>query len=234
MEQQAQTGVVPTITEGHPVVTDDEVAKSSYPVDRVEVTAPVTPPVEVQVLTPTPVSSPAAAAPLPPVFDAPETDPSPALRLLVDIDDSEDVETASGLQVGVTSPVTHALILPVAPTVDLSGPVGDTGEVIMTGQIPLPRMVTERGLQGRLELDGDDGIDSFDSVISADTITFSSPVRATQAVSSKEGDRQFDMVRRAPWGTAATVLGASAILLVIAAAGLVAVAYLTEVLPLPF
>ena len=232
MEKRGEpTGVVPTVASDSPVVVDEPTPQTGDTIDRLETPAPVTSPVAEPTTEPVEVAPP---TPLPPVFDAVDKDPSPALRSLVDADDAHDVRTASALEVGGSSPVTHALILPVAPSVDFSGPVGDTGELLMTGQIPLPRGVTEQGLQGRLELDVDDDIDSFDSVVSADTTTFTSPVRATQAVSSKVGDRQFDMVRRAPWGTASTVLGASAILLVLAAAGLMAVALFTDVLTWPF
>lgn len=236
MEKRGEpTGVVPTVASDSPVVVDEPTPQTGDTIDRFEAPAPVTSPVaEPPTEPPTEPVEVAPPAPLPPVFDAVDKDPSPALRSLVDADDDHDVRTASALEVGGSSPVTHALILPVAPSVDFSGPVGDTGELLMTGQIPLSRGVTEQGLQGRLELDSDDDIDSFDRVVSADTTTFTSPVRATQAVSSKGSDRQFDMVRRAPWGTASTVLGASAILLVLAAAGLMAVALFTDVLTWPF
>lgn len=107
---------------------------------------------------------------------------------------------------------------------DLSGPIGDTGEILVTGQIPLPRLVTENGYRGQF----DDEDESFDELVGAETTALTAPVRASQAVSSKSNSREFEMVRKAPWGTAATVLGVSALLLVFAAAGLLAVALLTD------
>jgi hypothetical protein len=140
-----------------------------------------------------------------------------------------DAELALSREVNSGSPATHALILPVTPILDISGPVGDTGDIIMTGQIPLPMLVTERGHSG--EYDYDD--ESFDELVGAETAALTAPVRASHAVSSKTSNREFDMVRKAPWGTAATVLGVSALLLVLAAAGLVAVAFFTDFLAWP-
>jgi hypothetical protein len=81
---------------------------------------------------------------------------------------------------------------------------------------------------------GLDEDERFDELLGAETTPFTSPVSARSAVSSKGNDSEFQMVRKAPWGTAATVLGASAILLVLAAGGLLAVALLTDILSWPF
>ena len=173
--------------------------------------------------------APRAPAPLPPVFDTPVAPPRSGFPMIADELDEEEAELASSRQVGSGSPATHALILPTAPTIDIAGPIGDTGEILVTGQIPLPRLVTETGMRGGLDED-----ERFDELLGAETTPLTSPVSARSAVSSKGNDSEFQMVRKAPWGTAATVLGASAILLVLAAGGLLAVALLTDILSWPF
>lgn len=170
-----------------------------------------------------------APAPLPPVFDTPVATPRSGFPIATDDLDDQEAELAMSREVGSGSPATHALILPTTPTIDIAGPIGDTGEILVTGQIPLPRLVTETGVQGRLDED-----ERFDELIGAETTPLTSPVSARSAVSSKGNDSEFQMVRKAPWGTAATVLGASAVLLVLAAAGLLTVALLTDLLTWPF
>jgi hypothetical protein len=174
-------------------------------------------------------AAPPAPTPLPPVFDTPVAPPRSGFPIAVDDLDVEETELASSREVGSGSPATHALILPTTPTIDIAGPIGDTGEIIVTGQIPLPRLVTETGVRGDLDED-----ERFDELIGAETTPLTSPVSARSAVSSKGNDSEFQMVRKAPWGTAATVLGASAVLLVLAAAGLLTVALLTDLLTWPF
>jgi len=172
--------------------------------------------------------APPATAPLRPVFDTPVAPPRSGFPIAVDDEDTEDAELASSREVGSGSPATHALILPATPNIDIAGPIGDTGEILVTGQIPLPRLVTETGVQ--VELDEDE---RFDELIGAETAPLTSPISAKSAVSSKGNDSEFQLVRKAPWGTAATVLGASAVLLVLAAAGLLTLALLTDFLPWP-
>jgi hypothetical protein len=142
-----------------------------------------------------------------------------------------DTELAHSREVGSGSPMTHALILPTTPMMDIAGPIGDTGEILVTGQIPLPRLVTERGVHHHLEIDDDD---SFDQLIQADSTPLTAPIRATRAVSTRDDERELQMVRRAPFGSTAALLGLSAVLLVTAAGGLVAVAVLSGLLAWPF
>ncbi len=179
-----------------------------------------------------PVGEPEALPPttaLPPVFELRGIPPRSGFPIGIDDFDTDEAELASSREVGAGSPATHALILPTTPTIDIAGPIGDTGEILVTGQIPLPRLVAETGLQSGLDED-----ERFDELIGAETTALTSPVSARSAVSSKGNDSEFQMVRKAPWGTAATVLGASAVLLVLAAAGLLAVALFTDVLSWPF
>jgi hypothetical protein len=172
---------------------------------------------------------PPASSALPPVFGTPLAAPRSGFPIAPDDIEGDEAELASSREVGSGSPATHALILPTTPLVDIAGPIGDTGEILVTGQIPLPRLVAETGVRGELDED-----ERFDELIGAETTPLTSPVSARSAVSSKGNDSEFQMVRKAPWGTAATVLGASAVLLVLAAAGLLTVALLTDLLTWPF
>lgn len=153
------------------------------------------------------------ARPLPPVFG----------QLPVAV----DTHTAPARQVGSATEMTNALILPVAPSVDLSGPIGDTGEVLVTGNIPLPRHVSEQAITGIVDIDDDS---DFDTV---DTGAFTAPVRATQAVSSRSLEIQQPLIKKPRWGVASLVLGFSAALLGVTALGLLALALLTDVITLP-
>ena len=175
-----------------------------------------------------PFLSPPPSPALPPVFGTPDGQTPSGFPLAVDDDEADDAELALSREVGSGTPTTHALILPTTPLIDIAGPIGDTGEILVTGQIPLPRLVTEQGMQGYLDED-----ERFDELIGAETTSLTAPVSAVSAVSSKGNDSEFQMVRKAPWGSAATVLGASAVLLVLAAAGLLTVALLTDLLSWP-
>ena len=220
-----ETGVVPTVTP-NPVEAG---ATSSLPGIATPAAPPQTSAPEYAPL-PTHVTPPVDRQPLPPVFGPNTT--APGVFTAVPEEFIEDTATASIRTIGSGQLATHALILPTSPDVDISGPIGDTGEIIVTGQIPLPRLMTETGVQG--VLDEDDEGPAFETVLGVETSGFTSPVRATQAVSSKGNDREFEMVRKAPWGTPATILGISAVLLVVAAGGLLALAFFTDILIWPF
>lgn len=155
------------------------------------------------------------AKPLPPVF-------GPGIV-------QEDTHTAAARTVGVGVDATHALILPVAPTMDVSGPMGDTGEVLVTGNIPLPRHVSEQALTGTLEMEEDHS--PYDQ---ADGSSFTTPIRATDAVSSRTIQVDQPMIRRPRWGAASIVLGSSAAILGVTALGLLALALLTDIVESPF
>lgn len=170
-----------------------------------------------------------AEKPLPPVFQPPFEDAASAYPAVAAENQGGEAELASSREVGPGAMMTHALILPVTPMVDIAGPVGDTGEVLMTAQIPLPRLVAEGNLRGGYDEDED----SFDELVNGETTALTTPMSAISSVSSKGNDSEFQLVRKAPWGSAATVLGASALLLVLAAAGLLGAALLTDTIPWP-
>ena len=150
--------------------------------------------------------------PLPPVF-APIT--------------SRDTETAPALEVGPAAPATHALILPVAPSIDVTGPLGDTGEIIVTGNIPLPRLIAETGLTGVVDADIDD--DDYSDYVDPDSGTYTQPVRALDAVSSRSLELDQPLIQKPRWGSLAITLGVSASILGVTAISLLALALFTNV-----
>ncbi len=225
MEARERAGEAGAVVESVPVSHADqsttEETTDTSPTGVSEPLAPASSPEETRDV--------AAVKPLPPVFEPATVQLSANIPLVTDGSDDEDAEMAESRQVSVGDPTTHALVLPAIPSVDMTGPIGDTGEVIATGQISLPLIVTEHGMQGHFDED-----EGFDQMIGAETTSLTAPISAVSAVSSKGDDSEFQMVRKAPWGTAATALAASAVLLVLAAAGLMAAALLTDVLSWPF
>ena len=154
-------------------------------------------------------------APLPPVFQLPIT--------------AGDTHTAPAREISAATEATHALILPVAPSTDLTGPIGNTGEVLITGNLELPKYVSERALSGRRDFEED--FAEFESVT---TESFTAPVRASDAVSTRTSQIEQPMIRSPRWGTASIVLGFSAAILGLTAVGLLALALLTDIVELPF
>lgn len=165
--------------------------------------------------------------PLPPVFA-----PTPQAQRSPDFTGDVDVMTAATRTVGAGPLPTHALILPTAPSLDVSGPLGTTGEILVTGQIPLPQSMSETGIHGVLD-DEADSSETFDRLIGAES-SFTAPMRAVQAISSRGEGREFQIVRKPRWSVGAIILGVSAVLLVLAAGALIAVALLTDTIQLPF
>jgi len=195
---------------------------------------------------------PSTVSPLPAVEDIPGRHPEPEQRVAAEADYGQsrgdgsshntvlppvfgptivqdDTHTASARTVGVGLDATHALILPVAPTMDVTGPIGDTGEVLMTGNIPLPRHVSEQALTGALEMEEDHS--PYDQ---ADGSSFTTPIRASDAVSSRTIQVDQPMIQKPRWGVASIVLGSSAAILGVSALGLLALALLTDIVDLPF
>lgn len=86
---------------------------------------------------------------------------------------------------------TSSLILPAAPqSDDLSGPLGGTGELFVTGSIELPKSIGETGghsrLQDSVEIPEEDGLEALGLTDMYETGEFdSAPVSATRAVSAQ-------------------------------------------------
>lgn len=207
-EQIPLTGQGPIVSEVAPS-TESSPARPTVPTPVAEDPPPATPS-EPE----TPDVSGTDAGALPPVF-APPTTP--------------DTHTAASRQVSVPSDQTNALILPVAPAMDLTGPIGDTGEVLVTGYVPLPKQLSEQAITGIVEVDDHSEFDV------ADTGMFSSPIRASQAVTSRSLEIAQPMIKKPRWGAGSIAMAFSASILAAAAVGLLALALLTDliVLPLP-
>jgi hypothetical protein len=158
---------------------------------------------------------PKVPKPLPPVFGTLPT--------------GRDTPTASSRTVSSTAPATNALILPVAPSIDVTGPLGDTGEILVTGNIPLPRRVAETGVTGVLDIDDDD-----DDFMEADSGPYTAPISASLAVSSRSLELDQPMIQKPRVGAISLALGVSAAILGVTAVSLLALALLTDIIRLPF
>lgn len=192
--------------------------------------------VEVTESTP-PEPAPAPAEPLPPVFGPPVTSTAPEQPSTV----VENPEPSSGGDtrppdstspsrvVGDVSMATSSLILPTTPTIDMSGPIGDTGEVIVTGQITLPHRLAETGSIPAMVQDTDDD-EHFDAYVTGEIAAMSQPIRASKAVSGQGDDTDILLVRRVRWGTAAILTATGAAVLGLGAVVLLVIALLTDTL----
>jgi len=124
---------------------------------------------------------------------------------------------------------TSSLILPTTPMVDMTGPVGDTGEIIVTGQIILPNRVSETGTIPSMREDRDDE-ERFDAYVTGELAAMAQPIRAAKAVSGQGDDTDILLVRRVRWGTAAILTATGAAVLGIGAIALLIIALLTDTL----
>jgi len=178
---------------------------------------------------PTPVQEP-----LPPVFSAPaptqpvvtqpaQVYPTPVSQV------PTDTAPAPIRTVGQVSTATSSLILPSTPHVDMTSPLSNTGEVVVTGQILLPPRVAEQGSAPLLDSTPDND-EVMDAYVTGELAAMSKPVRASQAVSGKGDDTDILLVRKARWGTAAIVTVLVAAALGLAAVGLLLLALLTDVM----
>ncbi len=255
-EPVPETGMIPVVA-AEPAVTEDEVVpeapapeaeEPSEQIPAVEVVEeqapadrePLSPEEELPTLAEGQVASSIEDEPSPEVHEPELEEPEPeepepvepepvepaALPPVFAPTPSAEVHTASSREVSVASDQTNALILPVAPAMDLTGPMGDTGEVLVTGNIPLPKQVSEQAITGIVEVDSDE----YDVT---DTGTFSNPIRATQAVSSRSMELAPPMIKKPRWGAASIVLAFSSAVLAVAAVGLLALALMTDLIALP-
>lgn len=160
--------------------------------------------------------------PLPPVF-APVIDTPP-----------KSPETPSaGLARGPGDPlrVTSSLILPTAPGADLTGPLGTTGEIIVTGNIRLPSQLAVQGTAPyRLDTDADADDEVLDAYVTGEIGALSQPVSARHAVSGRSKDSDILSIKKTRWGTGTVVTLLVLGTLTLAAVGLVILSVTTGVL----
>ena len=193
--------------------------------------------VEVTQTAPVP-AAPAPPEPLPPVFGLPpsaapsESPPTPAPGPSEEHSAPAPVPadtTFPSRVVGDVTMTTSSLILPTTPMVDMTGPVGDTGEIIVTGQITLPNRVSETGAIPSMPEDRDDE-ERFDAYVTGELSAMAQPIRAIKAVSGQGDDTDILLVRRVRWGTAAILTATGAAVLGIGAIALLIIALLTDTL----
>jgi len=102
-------------------------------------------------------------------------------RQLDDVDEDEALETTFSREVRAASPTTSALIIPQAPAVmDLSGPLDSTGEILLTGSIPLSPSLAATGAIDQIDAAADD---RFDDARLREHSTDAQPVRAAAIAS---------------------------------------------------
>ena len=169
------------------------------------------PPTEASTTAPSPTIS---QEPLPPVFGV----QSP----------TQVADFSASRTVGSVSSATSSLILSHTPMIDMTSPLSDTGEVVVTGQIRLPSSLAERGGAPALVEDREQD-EVMDAYVTGAIAPTAKPMRASQAVSGKGDDTDIVLVRRARWGTASVVTGLIAGVLGLAALGLLVLALLTDV-----
>lgn len=167
-----------------------------------------------------PPSQPVVQEPLPPVF-APVLDARPA----------STEASSKGLARGPGDPLraTTSLILPTTPGADLTGPLGDTGEIVVTGNIRLPSHVSVQGT-APFRLDSDIEDDVMDSYVTGEIGALSQPVSARHAVSGRSKDSDIMSIRKTRWGTGTVITLLVLGTLTLAAIGLVVLSVTTGVL----
>ncbi|MFN4002361.1 hypothetical protein [Microcella sp.] len=199
------------------------------------VQAPVVlPPVEPAPLAPTPIDhAPLDFAPLAPA-PAPLAEPQPEPYLSAGSaptgshwsvgihDDDDPFENTFSREVGSTASLTNtnALVLPEMPTGSIAGPVSGTGEIIITGMIDLPRVVSSTGAvpQVHESPDIDDMLDPGEFQVAHPD---SAPVSALRAVSSHTGaSPMITPGKGSTSNTVTTVLVASTVVMAVVAIGL--------------
>jgi hypothetical protein len=123
---------------------------------------------------------------------------------------------------------TNALILPVLPSVDATGPLTSTGEILVTGSIDLPRGLGSTGAHP-------DRVDSsdLDRLLDGEENEFNSsevaPIRASRAVSTHTSTRGVITPPKKRGGKLPIILMITAGVLAVGVIGLLVAAYVLNV-----
>ncbi|MFF1574359.1 hypothetical protein ACFVWR_16565 [Leifsonia sp. NPDC058292] len=123
---------------------------------------------------------------------------------------------------------TNALILPVLPTADATGPLTSTGEILVTGSIDLPRGLGSTGAHP-------DRIDSsdIDRLLDGEENEFNTsevaPIRASRAVSTHTSTRGVITPPKKRGGRLPVILMITAGVLAVGVIGLLVAAYVLNV-----
>ncbi|GAA1443842.1 hypothetical protein [Leifsonia poae] len=123
---------------------------------------------------------------------------------------------------------TNALILPVLPTPDATGPLTSTGEILVTGSIDLPRGLGATGAHPN-RIDSSD----LDRLLEGDENEFNTsevaPIRASRAVSTHTSTRGVITPPKKRGGRLPVVLSITAAVLGVGVIGLLIAAYVLNV-----
>jgi len=105
-------------------------------------------------------------------------------RQLEAVDEEDILEATFSREVGSANPTTSALIIQEAPAgMDLGGPLDSTGEILLTGSIPLSPSLSTTGSVERLRDSDADLDDLFDDRRFQSTAQDAQPVRASAVAS---------------------------------------------------
>ncbi len=144
------------------------------------------------------IAAPSVAAPSASIFAPPPEAPAEApaqkpewtapeghwTRQLEAVDEDDLLETTLSREVGLANPTTSALIIQEAPvSMDLGGPLDSTGEILLTGSIPLSPSLSTTGSVERLRDADADLDDLFDDHRLRETAQDAQPVRASAIAS---------------------------------------------------
>jgi hypothetical protein len=139
--------------------------------------------------------------------------------------DAEDdfPENTINRRINSGSTATNALVLPSIPLGDIRGPLTGTGEIMLTGSIDLPSILSSTGQTDRFDSRGID--DLFDLSDAEVTSTDSSPVRAIRAVSTHTSGHSVTHTQKPKGTKALTALLIAASSMAVVVAGLLVAAF---------
>ena len=182
----------------------------------------------------TPAPAPAAAAPATADEDTsaqerrPFTPPTGHWSTAAELDDQNQPITTRNVTQSTAATTTNALILPVIPQPDVSSPLTQTGEILVTGSIDLPRGMGATGAHP-------DRIDSsdIDRLLDGEENEFNTsevqPVRASRAISTHTSTRGVIAPPKKRGNALPVVLMTVAGVLAVGVIGLLVAAYVLKV-----